>query len=96
MSARDSMEDPAQDAQVPPANRRKWRWIGLAGGACAMSWAALATGIALKADTATMLVLASLAAVTTEGTVWLAALLLGVSVYQARRQLWRRLRRRFD
>lgn len=96
MSAPDSMQDPAQDAQASPANRRKWRWIGLAGGACAVSWAALATGIALEADTPTMLVLATLAAVTTEGTIWLAALLLGVSVYQARQQLWRRLRRRFD
>ncbi len=41
-----------------------------------------------------MLVLVTLAAVTTEGTIWLAALLLGISVYQSRRRLWEKLRKR--
>lgn len=74
--------------------RRKWTWIALAGTACLLSWVALAAGIALKVDTGTMLILAGIAAVTTEGTVWLAALLLGVSAYQARRRLWEKLRLR--
>jgi len=74
--------------------RRKWIWITLAGTACLLSWVALAVAMALDADTATVLVLATLAALTTEGTVWLAAALLGVSLYQARRRLWDRLRPR--
>ncbi|AOH35776.2 hypothetical protein BGP89_04905 [Luteimonas sp. JM171] len=75
-----------------PAQRRKWMWIKLAGFACLTSWIALAVGIGLKVDTGAMLVLATLAAVTTEGTIWLAALLLGVSAYQARRRLWEKFR----
>lgn len=77
-----------------PAQRRKWMWIKLAGVVCLLSWVALAVGIGLKVGTGTMLVLATLAAVTTEGTIWLAALLLGMSAYQARRRLWEKLRKR--
>jgi len=67
-------------------------WIKLAGIVCLLSWVALAVGIGLDVGTGTMLVLATLAAVTTEGTIWLAASLLGVSAYQARRRLWEKLR----
>ena len=77
-----------------PVQRRKWMWIKLAGAACLLSWVALAVGIGMDVGTSTMLVLATLAAVTTEGTIWLAALLLGVSAYQARRRLWEKIRRR--
>ena len=83
---------PAADLQSQPAQRRKWVWIKLAGAACMLSWMALAVGIGMEVDTSTMLVLATLAAVTTEGTIWLAALLLGVSAYQARRRLWEKIR----
>ena len=75
---------------------KKWRWVALAGAACVMSWIALAVGIAMKAGTGAMLVLATLAAVTTEGTLWLVALTLGVSTYQARRQIWQALRKRLS
>ncbi|PZQ10723.1 MAG: hypothetical protein DI564_15500 [Rhodanobacter denitrificans] len=60
-----------------------------------MSWIALITGVLMQVDTGIRIALATAAAVTTEGTFWLAALLLGVSVYQARRQLWATLKRRF-
>jgi len=88
------MSRPVGGATTEPesAQRRKWIWIRLAGLACLMSWIALAVGIGLKVDTGAMLVLATLAAVTTEGTIWLAALLLGVSAYQARRRVWEKLR----
>ncbi len=72
----------------------KWRWVALAGAASALSWIALGVGIVMNAGVGTMFVLATLAAVTTEGTFWLAALTLGVSTYQARRQLWRAFRDR--
>lgn len=76
-------------------SRRKWRWIAVAASICVLSWLALGAGILLGAGTGTMIALAGIAAVATEGTVWLAALLLGVSAYQVRRQLWENLRRRF-
>ncbi|MBD7987605.1 hypothetical protein H9645_06130 [Luteimonas sp. Sa2BVA3] len=85
---------PVTPADSHATQRRKWMWIKLAGTACLLSWVALAVGIGLKVDTGAMLVLATLAAVTTEGTIWLAALLLGVSAYQARRRLWEKLRLR--
>lgn len=72
---------------------KKWRWVALAGAACILSWIALGAGIVLNVGTGTKLVLATLAAVTTEGTFWLAALTLGVSTYQARGQIWRALRK---
>ena len=75
-------------------HRRKWLWIKLAATAALLSWVALAAGIVMDAGTTAMFVLATLAAVTTEGTIWLAALLLGVSAYQARRRLWEKIRSR--
>ena len=76
--------------------RHKLRWIGIAAGFCLLSWLALGAGILMDVGTTTMLVLATLAAVSTEGTIWLAALVFGVSAYQMRRQLWEGLRRRFS
>lgn len=75
--------------------RRARHWIVLAGTVCVVSWIALITGVLMQVDTGIRIALATAAAVTTEGTFWLAALLLGVSVYQARRQLWATLKRRF-
>ena len=40
-------------------------------------------------------VLDGIAALATEGTLWLSVLLLGMSAYQLRRQMWENLRRRF-
>lgn len=85
----------AGNTSPQPASRRKLRWIAVAAVVCVLSWLALGAGIVLEVDTGTMLVLASIAAVATEGTVWLAALVLGVSAYQVRRQLWESVRRRF-
>ena len=75
-------------------HRRKWLWIKLAATVALLSWVALGAGIVMDAGTTAMFVLATLAAVTTEGTIWLAALLLGVSAYQARRRLWETIRSR--
>jgi hypothetical protein len=77
-------------------NNKKWRWVALAGAACVLSWIALGIGIAMEAGFGVMVVLATLAAVTTEGTFWLAALVLGVSTYQARRQIWQALRKKLS
>lgn len=75
--------------------RLKWCWIAVAASICVLSWLALGAGVMLGAGTGTRVVLAGIAALATEGTVWLAALLLGMSAYQVRRQVWGKLRRRF-
>ena len=80
--------------RTPP--RRKLRWIAAAASVSLLAWLALGAGIVLDAGTGTMFVLASAAAVTTEGTIWLAAALLGVSVFQVRRKLWESVRNRFS
>lgn len=48
----------------------KWRWIMLAGAVCLLSWLALGVGLMLDVGTTTTLVLATVAALATEGTVW--------------------------
>ena len=50
----------------------------------------------LEAAAGTMVVLASIAAITTEGTIWVAAAVLGVRALQGRRRWLGALRRRFS
>lgn len=69
-----------------------WRWIAAGAAICLLTWIALGTGLAMGVDRGTRLVLVTLAAIATEGLVWLSALLLGLRVFEARRQLWRKLR----
>lgn len=90
------MSAPKTEATAPHASGRRLRWIAVAASICVLSWLALGAGLLLEAGTGTMMVLAGVAAVATEGTIWLAAALLGVSAYQVRRQLWERVRRRFS
>lgn len=90
------MSAASNDAAADPqrTHRRKWLWIKAAATVALLSWVALVAGIVMDAGTTAMFVLATLVAVTTEGTIWLAALLLGVSAYQARRRLWDNIRSR--
>lgn len=70
------------------------RWLLIAGGAvCLACWIALGLGIAMEVSRGTLFVLATLAAVATEGLFWLAAAVLGVTVFQARRRIWNWLSR---
>ena len=75
--------------------RHKWRWIAVAASINVLSWLALGASIVLEVGAGTRIVLAGIAALATEGTIWLSALLLGMSAYQLRRQMWENLRRRF-
>lgn len=74
---------------------RPWRWIALGGVVCLLAWIAVAAGLALGVDRTTRIVLVTVAAVATEGLVWLSALLLGLRVFEARQRLWQTLRSRF-
>jgi hypothetical protein len=90
---------PANDAavDVAPASTRRSRarrWLLPAAAAlCVVSWIALGAGVATGAAKSTMLVLATIAALATEGLVWLAAMLLGLRAFEARRYLFDRMRR---
>lgn len=65
------------------------RWLLVGGGLiCLVCWIALGLGIAMDVSRGTLLVLATVAAVATEGLFWLAAAILGISVFQARRRIW--------
>lgn len=75
-------------------NAARWRWLLLAVGVCLSTWLALGIGLVADVGFTTMLALVTLAAVSTEGLIWLTALLLGMNVYSARRHLWQRLRER--
>lgn len=74
---------------------RKRLWLTLGAVVCLLSWLALGLGLLLDVGTGAKLALATVAAVATEGLIWLAALLFGVSAYQMRQDLWKRVTRVF-
>jgi hypothetical protein len=87
--------DGMKDAPPSPRLRSKARrWLlPAAATLCIASWIALGAGVATGAGKGTMLVLATSAALTTEGLVWLSAMLLGLRAFEARRYLFDRVRR---
>jgi hypothetical protein len=59
---------------------------------CLLCWIALGVGLYLGAGTGVRLGLATAAALSSEAVVWVAAAVLGLRLFEARRELWRRLR----
>jgi hypothetical protein len=59
--------------------------------AAVAAWAALGIGLYLGVERGTRLILAIMAAVTTEALFWTVAALLGVSVVEARKRIWRKI-----
>ena len=55
------------------------------------TWIALGIGLYLDVGRGTRLTLAIIAAVATESLFWVVAALLGVSVVETRRRIWRRI-----
>lgn len=89
-----SQTSPPPTSATPSMNATRWRWLRLAVGVCLLTWLALGIGLVAGVGFTPRLVLATLAAVSTEGLIWLTALLLGMNAYSARRYLWQRLRER--
>jgi len=58
---------------------------------CLLAWLALGIGLVTGVERTTRLTLVTIAAVATEGLVWLSTALLGLRVCKARRQLWQTL-----
>jgi hypothetical protein len=78
--------------KTPIAARRRRLIIALAATLCVASWLALAAGLLLGVGLQARLALATAAALSTEALVWISAAMLGLSLFQARRELWHRLR----
>lgn len=59
---------------------------------CAVgAWVSLGVGLYLDVERSTRLILAVVAAVATEVLFWTCAAALGVSVFEARKRIWRRI-----
>ena len=66
--------------------------IGLAGGAAFLAaWVAVAIGYLLQVGPATWTLLVVIAAFASEALIWCLAAMLGLTVFEARRAIWRRL-----
>ena len=83
-------QTPVADASQP--TRRKWWVVGIGATICLLSWLALGVGLMLGVDFTPRLILAAVAAVTTEALIWLTAGVFGLTVFQARQRIWRALR----
>ena len=66
-------------------------FVGSSSVAAVAAWAALGIGLYLGVERGTRLILAIVAAVTTEALFWTVAALLGVSVVEARKRIWRKI-----
>jgi hypothetical protein len=60
---------------------------------CVGAWVAVGVGFAVHVDIRTWTILVTVAAVATELVFWCAALMLGVTVFEARRKIWRAAKR---
>ena len=71
----------------------RWKWLlPITAGAISLTaWITFAVGMAADWSKPVMFVLATIGAFGLEGVIWGTALALGISVFQARRELWRRL-----
>ncbi len=92
-----SKNDSEEHINVKPESRlpRLKRWLLLgASTLCLISWLALGLGLVMDASRSMLLLLAAFAGLATEGLFWLAAAILGVTVFQAKRRIWSWLFRR--
>nr|WP_316628948.1 hypothetical protein [uncultured Brevundimonas sp.] len=67
---------------------------GLLAVAAVCAWVSLGIGLYLDVDRGARITLAIVAAVSSEALFWTVAALLGVSVVEARKRIWRRITRR--
>lgn len=61
------------------------------GVAALAAWIALGVGLYVGVERDTRLILAVVAALTTEGLFWTVAAALGLSVWEARKRIWRKI-----
>jgi hypothetical protein len=76
----------------------KLKWmlpLGLFGLSLA-AWVAFGIGAAMHAERTVLIAMAAVGALALEGVMWTTAAALGVSAFQARREIWRRVRAVFQ
>lgn len=75
----------------------KLKWIvpAVAGVAFVAGWAAVGAGVLMGVDRGAGIALVTAAALATEALFWAGAFALGVSVFEARRRIWRVVSRPF-
>lgn len=89
--------DPLPETVVAaPSGVRKSRkilWtVAAVVGVCAVcGWITLGVGLYLGVDKTTRLIMALVAALATELTFWISAAAFGVSVFEARKRIWRKI-----
>jgi fructose-specific phosphotransferase system IIC component len=87
----------AETNTTPPTGvmkrSRKFLWtLAALVGVCAVcGWIALGVGLYLDVERGTRFILAIVAAVSTELLFWISAAALGVSVFEARKRIWRKI-----
>ncbi|GAA0634305.1 hypothetical protein [Brevundimonas lenta] len=93
MSADPIPETPAAQPAGAVKRSRKFLWTlaGLVAVVAVCGWISLGVGLYLDVDRGTRLILAIVAAVSTELLFWISAAALGVSVFEARKRIWRKI-----
>ncbi|MFC7379844.1 hypothetical protein [Brevundimonas sp. GCM10030266] len=78
-------------AGVRKGRKFLWTLAGLVGVCAVCGWVSLGVGLYLDVPKSTRLILAVVAAVATEVTFWTCAAALGMSVFEARTRIWRKI-----
>lgn len=85
------MSAPVTTQQKGPM-QRKWWVLGLGAAVCVLCWIAMGLGLAFEVGFNARVGLVTLAAVSTEGLIWLAALVFGMRAFEVRRHIMQRIR----
>lgn len=90
-----SHSEPASPRAKPGLARRGrtffWMLTAVVAAACVAAWVALGAALWLDMDRGARLTLVVVAALATEALFWSVAAALGVTVFEARKRIWRRL-----
>jgi fructose-specific phosphotransferase system IIC component len=83
--------EPQAPSRAAKSRRFLWMLAGLIGVCAVCGWVSLGVGLYLDVPKGTRLILAVVAAVATEALFWTCAAALGVSVFEARKRIWRKI-----
>lgn len=81
----------APSGAVRKGRKLLWTLAAVTGAVAVAGWIALGLTLYLDADRQARLIAAVAAAVATEATFWICAAALGVSVFEARKRIWRKI-----
>lgn len=79
------------EGAVRKGRKLLWTLALIVGAVAVVGWIGLAASLPLELDRSWRLGFAIVAAVATEATFWMCAAALGVSVFEARKRIWRKI-----